>query len=58
MVKKTVWDEVGGYDEVMKMGYEDWEFYIRIAQKNWNVHVIPEHLLFYRQTSKGKSYRN
>jgi glycosyltransferase involved in cell wall biosynthesis len=53
MVKKTVWDEVGGYDESMKMGYEDWEFYIRIAQKNWNVHVIPEHLLFYRQTNKS-----
>jgi len=53
MVKKTVWDEVGGYDEAMKMGYEDWEFYIRIAQKNWNVHVIPEHLLFYRQTNKS-----
>lgn len=53
MVKKTVWDEVGGYDEAMKMGYEDWEFYIRIAQKNWNVHVIREHLLFYRQTSKS-----
>ena len=53
MVKKSVWDEVGGYDEAMKMGYEDWEFYIRIAQKNWNVHVIPEHLLFYRQTNKS-----
>ena len=53
MVKKTVWDEVGGYDEAMKMGYEDWEFYIRIAQKSLNVHVIPEHLLFYRQTSKS-----
>jgi len=53
MVKKSVWDEVGGYDEAMKMGYEDWEFYIRIVQKNWNVHVIPEHLLFYRQTDKS-----
>jgi hypothetical protein len=37
----------------MKMGYEDWEFYIRIAQKNLNVHVIPEHLLYYRQTAKS-----
>jgi glycosyltransferase involved in cell wall biosynthesis len=53
MVKKSVWDEVGGYDEAMKMGYEDWEFYIRITKKNWNVHVIPEHLLFYRQTNKS-----
>ena len=53
MVKKTVWDDVGGYDEDMKLGYEDWEFYIRITQKNWNVHVIPAHLLFYRQTDKS-----
>ena len=48
MIRKTVWDEVGGYDEQMKKGYEDWEFYIRATQ-NWQVEVIPEFLFFYRQ---------
>ncbi|RYZ27429.1 MAG: glycosyltransferase family 2 protein [Chitinophagaceae bacterium] len=53
MVRKSVWDAVDGYDEEMKKGYEDWEFYIRITQKGWLIHVIPEKLLFYRQTLKS-----
>lgn len=53
MVRKSAWDAVGGYDEKMIYGYEDWEFYIRITQKGWTIHVIPEKLLFYRQTKKS-----
>lgn len=53
MVRKSCWDAVGGYDEAMVNGYEDWEFYIRITQKGWMVHVIPEKLFFYRQTQKS-----
>ncbi len=53
MVRKSCWDAVGGYDEAMVNGYEDWEFYIRITQKGWTIHVIPEKLFFYRQTQKS-----
>ena len=53
MVRKSCWVSVGGYDEAMKNGYEDWEFYIRITQRNWMVHVIKEKLFFYRQTKKS-----
>jgi glycosyltransferase involved in cell wall biosynthesis len=53
MVRKSCWIDVGGYDEAMVNGYEDWEFYIRITQKGWTVHVIPEKLFFYRQTLKS-----
>lgn len=53
MVRKSCWDEVGGYDEEMKNGYEDWEFYIRITKKGWTIHIIPEILFYYRQTRKS-----
>ena len=53
IVRKEIWDQVGGYDESMKLGYEDWEFYIRITKLNKEVHLIPECLLFYRQTEKS-----
>ena len=53
MVRKSCWDAVDGYDESMTLGYEDWEFYIRITQQNWTVHVIKEVLFFYRQTEKS-----
>ena len=57
MVRKSCWDAVGGYDEQMTMGYEDWEFYIRITKQGWKVEVIPEKLLFYRQTP-GSTLKN
>jgi glycosyltransferase involved in cell wall biosynthesis len=53
MIRRTAWEQVGGYDESMTLGYEDWEFYIRITKANWQVHLIPEFLLFYRQTDKS-----
>lgn len=48
MLRKSCWEEIGGYDESMRKGYEDWEFYIRLTQK-WNVHVLKEYLFNYRQ---------
>jgi glycosyltransferase involved in cell wall biosynthesis len=49
LFRKKCWEEVGGYDENMKKGYEDWEFYIRVCQLGWTVHIIEEVLFFYRQ---------
>jgi len=49
LIRKKCWEEIGGYDENMKKGYEDWEFYIRLTQ-NWNVYVIKEVLFYYRQS--------
>ena len=54
MLKKTDWDLVNGYDEEMVLGYEDWEFYLRLTAKtNKEVHIIPKYLYNYRQTSES-----
>lgn len=53
MVRKASWNEIGGYDESMKLGYEDWEFYIRLTKNNWDIHVIQSLFLNYRQTKKS-----
>jgi len=49
LFRKECWEQVGGYDEKMKLGYEDWEFYIRVCQLGWIMHVLQEPLFFYRQ---------
>ena len=49
LFRKKCWEEVGGYDQNMKEGYEDWEFYIRVCSKGWKVEIIEESLFFYRQ---------
>lgn len=46
--RKSLWEKVRGYDEQMKDGYEDWEFYIRAAKAGAVGKVIPEYLFQYR----------
>lgn len=53
MFRREIWDTIGGYDEHMKSGYEDWEFWIRLTASGSTVHVIKEFLFHYRITSKS-----
>lgn len=53
MIRKECWERTGGYDEQMKSGYEDWEFWIRLTSSGWKVHVLKEYLLNYRVTEKS-----
>lgn len=39
---------IGGYDENMRYGYEDWDFYIRLLNEQSIVYQIPEALFNYR----------
>lgn len=43
--------EVGGYDEQMLYGYEDWEFFIRFLDEKSRVYQIPLALFYYRTKS-------
>ncbi|MEM6321087.1 MAG: glycosyltransferase, partial [Bacteroidota bacterium] len=46
--RKSIWEEVGGYDEKMLLGSEDWDFWIRIAMRGWRFHYVNEVLFEYR----------
>lgn len=48
MFRKSEALAIGGYDEKMKTGFEDWEFYIRLLKDGGYVFVIPEPLFNYR----------
>ncbi|XMO86577.1 glycosyltransferase [Algibacter sp. AS12] len=49
MFKKSDWNSVKGYDENMRSGFEDWEFFIRVLQNGGTTHVIKEPLFNYRK---------
>ena len=51
--RKAMWKRVGGYDENMRVGYEDWDFWMRATQKGFKVKTIPEYLFFYRKHGKS-----
>jgi glycosyltransferase involved in cell wall biosynthesis len=55
LIRKKCWEEIGGYDEQMKNGFEDWEFWIAMTKRGWGVFVIPEFLFNYRQKEKSMS---
>ncbi|WGK63798.1 glycosyltransferase family 2 protein [Croceiramulus getboli] len=48
MFRKKEWKEAGGYDENMRDGWEDWEFYIRLLKSGGYCSVIPDVLFNYR----------
>jgi hypothetical protein len=52
---KKNWEEVGGYDEKMINGFEDWEFYIRLHKNGGRTQVIPEVLFHYRKKEKSRT---
>jgi hypothetical protein len=57
MFRKSDWEMVGGYDEMMKQGFEDWEFYIRLLSHGGIAYVIPEVLFNYRSRKISTSTR-
>ena len=45
---KQNWEKVGGYDEAMRTGWEDYEFWIALLELDLTVYQIPEELFYYR----------
>ena len=50
LFRKKDWTEVGGYDEKMKNGFEDWEFWISITKSGRKYKIVEEFLFYYRKS--------
>jgi glycosyltransferase involved in cell wall biosynthesis len=49
LIRKKVWETVGGFDETMRDGYEDWDFWLRVTDQGWKCEVLKEPLFLYRK---------
>lgn len=49
LFKKSMWTDLGGYDENMKQGFEDWDFWRRATRKGYKVNILTEYLFQYRK---------
>lgn len=58
LIRKQTWQDAGGYDEAMITGFEDWEFWINVTKKRWEVYIIPELLFNYRIKDKNSVNKN
>ncbi|WP_298343653.1 glycosyltransferase family A protein [uncultured Algibacter sp.] len=53
LYRKQCWEDVGGYDETMKRGFEDWEFWLAITKQGWTFKIVEEFLFFYRKQKQS-----
>jgi glycosyltransferase involved in cell wall biosynthesis len=53
--RKADFDTAGGYDENMKEGFEDWDFWIRMLKGGEPVYKIPEALFYYRMRLNSRN---
>ncbi|MEX0686711.1 MAG: glycosyltransferase family A protein [Balneolales bacterium] len=44
------WEDAGGFNETMRRGYEDWDFWLSVTSSGWVVYSIPEYLYRYRNS--------
>jgi glycosyltransferase involved in cell wall biosynthesis len=53
LFRKSTWAHVNGYDEKMTLGWEDWEFNIRLLKSGGQCKVIPEVLFNYHRLGES-----
>jgi len=55
LYRKADWEKVGGYNENMRWGWEDYDFWLSLIELGREVVSIPEVLFAYRQVSNSRS---
>ncbi len=53
MFRKVCWEKIGGYDESMTLGYEDWDFWITMLDLGFEWFCLEEPLIYYRQKDQS-----
>jgi len=55
LYRKSDWEAVGGYNENMVLGWEDYDFWLSILELGRDVVQVPEILYFHREVSNSRS---
>lgn len=53
LIPRALWQKVGGYDEAMRLGYEDWDFNIRLGLSGAEGLCLAEPVFHYRVAATG-----
>ena len=55
LFRKEDWEICGGYDESLRIGIEDWDFWLKILELGRTAYQIPETLFYYRIKSTSRN---
>ncbi|MBI3694166.1 MAG: glycosyltransferase, partial [Acidobacteria bacterium] len=53
LIRRADWEAAGGYDPSMRLGYEDWEFWLRLAERGRYGCHLPRVLFHYRKHGRS-----
>ncbi len=53
MIKRSLWEKVGGFDEQLAVAFNDVDFCLRLLKQNYRHLVLPQ-VLFYHHESKSR----
>jgi glycosyltransferase involved in cell wall biosynthesis len=58
LVRRACFEAVGGFDESMRHGYEDWELWLRFVERGWRGARVREPLFVWRRHSDSTMVMN
>jgi glycosyltransferase involved in cell wall biosynthesis/GT2 family glycosyltransferase len=53
LIRRSDWEAAGGYDDSMRLGYEDWDFWLRLAERGRYGRHLPRALFEYRKHGRS-----
>lgn len=54
VLRRSAYKDSGGFDESIRFGHEDWDFWLAMAKAGHWGFTIPEYLQWYRKRSNGR----
>ena len=60
ILRRSCWEACGGYDEAMRSGFEDWDFFLSMLETAPDAHIgiVPEPLIAYRTAPASSNVRS
>lgn len=55
LIRRSVFDEVGGFDATLVRGVEDYDFFLSVMERGWQIHQLPDTLFHYRSKANSRS---
>ena len=49
LTRRSLWEDVGGYDPAFRTGYEDWDFWLGALERGWRGAKVDEVTFLYRR---------
>lgn len=57
VIRREAFEAAGGFDESIRFGHEDWDFWLALAKAGYWGHTIPEYQEWYRKRISGRFHQ-